>query len=212
VLCVDEKSSVCGKVHIYSPNRFAGNFGASPLREICAQTEQAGDSGDMDGISRTYHVSGEGIVRSHRMPGGLSQVLMSKVKILIADDEPVASKILKIALQSFGYEVIVTSDGVEAWEAFDREPVRLIVSDWLMPGLDGLGLCKKVRERKNTLYAYLILLTSQTTNSQEIIPICAQCRKIRTDDNYWQTVEKYINEQTGSRFSHGICPECSKAW
>jgi phosphoserine phosphatase RsbU/P len=175
------------------------------------------------------------------------------MKILIAEDEPVAAKILQRALESFGHAVEVATNGAAAWEAFDRDPVRLIVSDWLMPELDGLGLCQKVRARKMTPYTYFILLTSQETRPQnydlatdagvddfltkpldrptirmrlrvaerilrftteirqlkDLIPICAYCRKIRNDDNYWQMVETYINEQTGSNFTHGICPSCS---
>ena len=177
------------------------------------------------------------------------------MKILIAEDEPVAAKILQRALESFGHRVVVTADGREAWAEFDREPVRLVVSDWLMPGLNGLELCKKIRERTRTPYTYFILLTSQDTRPEnydlatdagvddfltkpidrptirmrlrvaerimrftteihqlkDLIPICAYCRKIRNDDNYWQQVEVYINEQTGSNFTHGICPTCSKA-
>jgi sigma-B regulation protein RsbU (phosphoserine phosphatase) len=177
------------------------------------------------------------------------------MKILIAEDEPVAAKILQRALESFGHSVVVTADGKQAWDEFDRDPVRLVVSDWLMPGLDGLEFCQKIRERKKTPYTYFILLTSQDTRPEnydlatdagvddfltkpidrptirmrlrvaerimrftteihqlkDLIPICAYCRKIRNDDNYWQQVEVYINEQTGSNFTHGICPTCSKA-
>ena len=176
------------------------------------------------------------------------------MRILIAEDEPVAAKILQRALESFGHQVILTSNGQEAWETFDRDPVRLVVSDWIMPGLDGLALCQKIRERKKTPYTYFILLTSQETRPEnydlatdagvddflskpvdrptirmrlrvaerimrftteihqlkDLSPICAYCRKIRNDDNYWQQVEVYINEQTGSNFTHGICPNCSK--
>jgi len=176
------------------------------------------------------------------------------MKILVAEDDPVAAKILQRSLELFGRQVILTTNGTDAWEAFDREPVRLIISDWLMPGLDGLELCKKVRGRKKTLYTYFILLTAQETTPenydtateagvddfftkpldrstirmrlrvaerilgytteirqlQELIPICAYCRKIRNDGNYWQMVETYINEQTGSNFTHGICPTCSE--
>jgi sigma-B regulation protein RsbU (phosphoserine phosphatase) len=177
------------------------------------------------------------------------------MKILIADDEPVAAKILQRALEMLGHQVILATNGVEAWEAFDREPVRLVVSDWLMPGLDGLGLCQRIRERKKTPYTYFILLTSQETGPEnydlateagvddfltkpldrptirmrlrvadrilsytkeirqlkDLIPICAYCRKIRNDDNYYQLVETYISEQTGSNFTHGICPTCKEA-
>lgn len=43
---------------------------------------------------------------------------------------------------------------------------------------------------------------------RDIIPICANCKKIRADDGYWEQVESYIEQHTGSRFSHGICPDC----
>jgi sigma-B regulation protein RsbU (phosphoserine phosphatase) len=178
------------------------------------------------------------------------------MKILIAEDEPVAGKILKHALESSGHEVTITYDGVQAWEAFDRDPVRVVVSDWLMPVLDGLGFCQKVRERKKTLYTYFILLTSQETTQEnydlasdagvddflskpldrptirmrlrvaerilaftteirqlkDLIPICTYCRKIRNDGNYWQLVETYIKEQTGSNFTHSVCPTCVEAY
>jgi DNA-binding response OmpR family regulator len=174
------------------------------------------------------------------------------MKILIAEDDPVAARLLQRALESMHHEVIVAANGTEAWEIFDRDPVRLIVSDWLMPGLDGLELCKKIRGRKKTPYTYFILLTAQETGPEnydlaaeagvddfltkpldrptirmrlrvadrilrytteirtlkDLIPICSYCRKIRNDDNYWQMVETYINEQTGSNFTHGVCPTC----
>jgi DNA-binding response OmpR family regulator len=178
------------------------------------------------------------------------------MKIIIVDDEPVARAILQRSLETFGHQTIVTCNGAEAWEEFDREPVRLIVSDWKMPGLDGLGLCRKVRDRKKTLYTYFILLTAQDTRPenydlatdagvddfltkpfdrptirmrlrvaerilrftteirqlQDLIPICAYCRKIRNDADYWQLAETYISEQTGSNFTHGMCPDCAKAF
>jgi phosphoserine phosphatase RsbU/P len=92
------------------------------------------------------------------------------MKILIADDEPVAAKVLQRALEMLGHQVILATNGTEAWEAFDREPVRLVVSDWLMPGIDGLALCKKIRERKKTPYTYFILLTSQETGPENYDP------------------------------------------
>jgi DNA-binding response OmpR family regulator len=177
------------------------------------------------------------------------------MKILIAEDDPVAMKILRRALETLGHEVVAAATGTEAWEEFDRNPVRLVVSDWYMPGLDGLELCRKIRGRSKTAYTYFILLTSQETGAEnydlaseagvddfltkpldrptirmrlrvaerilsftseirqlkDMIPICSYCRKIRNDENYWQMVETYINEQTGSNFTHGICPTCHEA-
>jgi CheY-like chemotaxis protein len=90
------------------------------------------------------------------------------MKILIAEDDPVSVQILRITLQHYGHEVITTASGTAAWEAFDRDPVRVIVSDWMMPGLDGLELCQKVRERPKTDYTYFILLTAINTGRDNL--------------------------------------------
>jgi DNA-binding response OmpR family regulator len=90
------------------------------------------------------------------------------MKILIAEDDPVSVKILQITLQHYGHEVITAADGVKAWEAFDREPVRVIVSDWMMPGIDGLELCQRVRQRTKTDYTYFILLTAINTGRDNL--------------------------------------------
>lgn len=90
------------------------------------------------------------------------------MKILVAEDDPVSVKILQLTLEHYGHEVITTSSGQEAWEAFDREPVRTIVSDWMMPGMDGLELCQRVRARAKTDYTYFILLTANTTGRENL--------------------------------------------
>ncbi|MEN3369999.1 MAG: hypothetical protein V7609_2142 [Verrucomicrobiota bacterium] len=84
--------------------------------------------------------------------------------VLIAEDDPVSARILEAALLKFGYEPVIARHGLEAWERFDREPVRLIVSDWMMPRMDGLALCEKVRARAHTPYTYFILLTANQTS------------------------------------------------
>jgi CheY-like chemotaxis protein len=173
-------------------------------------------------------------------------------RIIMAEDDPVSARILHAALSKFGYDPVIARDGAEAWEMFDREPARLIVSDWMMPGMDGLALCEKVRARAQTPYTYFILLTATHTSSsrfemastagvddfltkpldreairirlrvaerilnytaqirqlQEMIPICVYCRKVRDEHHYWDLVESYIQKETGSRFSHGACPDC----
>jgi CheY-like chemotaxis protein len=90
------------------------------------------------------------------------------MKILIAEDDPVSRTILKAALQSDGHEVVTTTNGTDAWERFDRGPVRVIVSDWMMPGLDGLELCRRVRARASTEYTYFILLTANHTSRDNL--------------------------------------------
>ena len=90
------------------------------------------------------------------------------MKILIAEDDPVSVKILQFTLQHYGHEVVTAASGTEAWEKFDADPVRVIVSDWMMPGIDGLEFCKKVRERPKTDYTYFILLTANNTGRENL--------------------------------------------
>lgn len=174
------------------------------------------------------------------------------MKILAAEDDLVSRAVLRQALHRLGHEVLEAADGESAWTLLEKEPVRVVVSDWMMPGLDGLGLCRKVRGRIGGEYVYFILLTSsgateenqraaadagvddfltkplnltelwtrlrvaerilryttQVRMLEELMPICTYCKKIRDDQNYWQQIEGYINERTGSEFSHSICPDC----
>jgi sigma-B regulation protein RsbU (phosphoserine phosphatase) len=90
------------------------------------------------------------------------------MKILIAEDDPVTVQILRFTLLHYGHEVVSATNGSEAWEKFDTEPVRVIVSDWMMPGMDGLDLCRKVRERPKTDYTYFILLTAVNTGRENL--------------------------------------------
>ena len=83
----------------------------------------------------------------------------------MAEDDPISARLLQAALSKFGYDPVVARDGAEAWDKFDREPFRMIVSDWMMPGLDGLNLCQKVRARGHTAYTYFILLTARDTST-----------------------------------------------
>ena len=92
-------------------------------------------------------------------------MLPKQSRILMAEDDPVSARILQAALSKFGYEPVIAGDGDEAWEKFKEEPVRLIVSDWMMPGLDGLALCEKVRAHPRTPYTYFILLTANHTSA-----------------------------------------------
>ncbi len=160
--------------------------------------------------------------------------------------------ILRLALRKLGHEVVEAVDGAEAWKMLAQEPVRVVVSDWSMPTMDGLELCRRIRAKEGAGYTYFILLTArdasrenqlaaaeagvddfltkpldvnelwnrlrvaerilryatQVRQLEEMMPICSYCKKIRDDKNYWQQIEGYINERTGSEFSHSICPDC----
>jgi CheY-like chemotaxis protein len=89
------------------------------------------------------------------------------MKILIAEDDYISRKILRLTIEQLGHEVLAASDGAEAWELFDREPVRVVVSDWMMPKLDGLQLCQRIRDRPQTSYTFFIILTAAHSTSDD---------------------------------------------
>jgi phosphoserine phosphatase RsbU/P len=84
------------------------------------------------------------------------------MKILIAEDDLPSRRILQVSLEKLGQSVVSASDGEEAWEYLADQPADVIVSDWMMPRLDGLELCHRVRQRAQVRYVYFILLTART--------------------------------------------------
>lgn len=83
------------------------------------------------------------------------------MRILIADDSSDAREILARLLKRWGHEVVAADNGREAWEILAREPIRLVISDWMMPYVDGLELCRRVRAAGFDHYVYFILLTAR---------------------------------------------------
>jgi DNA-binding response OmpR family regulator len=83
-------------------------------------------------------------------------------RILIADDDPEVLRALTVLLKKWGYEILAARDGEQAWAALqaDDSP-RLAILDWLMPGLDGLEVCRRARGLRPSEPPYLILLTGR---------------------------------------------------
>jgi two-component system cell cycle response regulator len=83
------------------------------------------------------------------------------VRILIADDDATSRLVLAGVLKKYGHEIVVTSDGDEAWQAMQRaDAPRLAILDWMMPGLAGVEVCRRIRSLNSDEPPYLILLTS----------------------------------------------------
>ena len=173
------------------------------------------------------------------------------MKVLVMEDQPVAAMQLMALLRSLGHEAEHVKDATEAWSRLNDSGYRVVVSDWRMPGIDGLGFCRMIRERGGD-YVYFILvssspvtkqnrqlaitagvddflskpvngdelgmrlhvaqriigLTRQVEQLESFLPICGHCKKIRDDKKYWQEVETYLGQRQGTKFSHGICPDC----
>jgi sigma-B regulation protein RsbU (phosphoserine phosphatase) len=86
------------------------------------------------------------------------------MRILIAEDDITSRALLKHMLAEWGYEVVVTKDGNEAWKALQAEEApRLAIIDWVMPRLDGVEVCRKVRQLDVPNPTYIILLTSRSS-------------------------------------------------
>ena len=188
------------------------------------------------------------------------------MKTLIAEDNPTTRLFLESALKDWGYDVVVTCDGAEAWQQLQADSApRLVLLDWKMPAMDGIEVCQKLRKRQDPQPAYIILLTARNDQEdivtglqagaddyitkpfdppelqarlqagvrvlclqsaladrvreleqalasikqlQGLLPICAYCKRIRDDHNYWQQVEAYITAHSEAQFSHSVCPDC----
>lgn len=188
------------------------------------------------------------------------------MRVLIAEDDPISRRLLEATLTRWGYGVVVTADGTEAWEALRRgDAPSLVILDWMMPGMDGPEVCREARAIPRATPPYIILLTAkgrredivagleagandyitkpfdreelrarvavgvrvlglqqsllervraleealaQIKQLRGLLPICAYCKRIRDDRNYWQQVEGYISAHSTAQFSHSICPDC----
>ena len=85
------------------------------------------------------------------------------MKILIAEDNAFSRTLLKKTITKAGYDVITAEDGEAAWEVLQQKDVpRLALIDWMMPGMSGVDLCRKIREMDSALPIYIILLTAKT--------------------------------------------------
>jgi len=246
------------------------------------------------------------------------------MNILIVDDIATNRKLLSVVLGAEGHTTLEAADGVEALQILEREKVDAVISDILMPNMDGFRLCHELRHRDKLKHLPLIHYTSTYTSPRDrqlsqtvgadkyltkpastevllrtlaeavhhaierkaaesdtafimkaysvalvkkleeknqeleqamielrranqslgelnnslerrvkertaeletangelsqalsevnvlntLLPTCSYCRKIRDDNDYWQSVETYISQHTDTRFSHGVCPEC----
>jgi DNA-binding response OmpR family regulator len=83
------------------------------------------------------------------------------MRVLIADDDPVSRKLLQSYLQKWGCEVTAAQDGAEAWSCFQRDEFPVVITDWMMPELDGVELVRRIRSGPRSGYVYVILLTAK---------------------------------------------------
>jgi DNA-binding response OmpR family regulator len=190
------------------------------------------------------------------------------MKILIAEDEPISRLALEATVPQWGFVPVTVANGQEALARLTarHDPPPMAILDWMMPGMDGVDVCRAVRSSMLPVAPYIVILTTRTEQSdiiaglqagaddyvrkpfdrielqarlqvgmrviklqqqllervheleeghereralRRLLPICAYCRRIRDDQDYWQALERYVAESGGVRFSHGVCPDCA---
>src|SRR6516225_7795513 len=91
------------------------------------------------------------------------------MKILAAEDNPIFQSVLRSMLTKWGYDVVIGRDGEEALAILQsNETPRLAILDWMMPGIDGVEVCRRVRAAGKEPYIYILLLTART-DSQDLV-------------------------------------------
>ena len=83
------------------------------------------------------------------------------MKVLVADDDPGSLMVARAAVERSGHDCLAAADGDQAWALYLEHQPDVVVTDRVMPGMDGLALCRAIREREEDLYTYVVLLTSQ---------------------------------------------------
>jgi sigma-B regulation protein RsbU (phosphoserine phosphatase) len=82
------------------------------------------------------------------------------MKILLAEDSAASRFLLQRAVEELGHDCIVAEDGLQAWELYKSTGAEVVISDWIMPGLDGDELCRRIRADSERSYTYFVMLTS----------------------------------------------------
>jgi len=90
------------------------------------------------------------------------------MKILIVDDDHISRELLRNVLEESGYSVVMAQNGHEAMDILERQRIRLVITDWEMPEMSGVELCRQIRRRSHHGYIYTMLLTSRG-ESREIV-------------------------------------------
>lgn len=91
-----------------------------------------------------------------------------RMRVLVVDDDDVTAAVLEHSLIEFGYDVTVARNGREAFDLLRSGEIRMVVSDWCMPEMTGLELCRRVRQRRSGTYVYIIMLTSNSSTKDVI--------------------------------------------
>ncbi len=211
------------------------------------------------------------------------------MRILIAEDNPVSAMMLQNILEDESVTIVMAANGTTAWDILQEpEPPSIAILDWMMPGMNGVELCRRIRSGPSRLNRIYLIILSVMNGKEEIalgleagandfitkpfsnlelkarvsvgmriarlekelaehkrkarltvgvhvaelekkltesssalekalvenkqlkqlLPVCAYCRKIRNDDEYWLQIKRYFSSHLDTQSAHGVCPEC----
>ena len=155
-LAGDDAAAVIRSAHTLSGA--SANLGATDLARLCATLATDGarpaTSSAAERCSKRSKPSSDGCAPP-------SDADPDAMKILVADDDPTSRLIAQTVLQSLGHDCHTVSDGAQAWDAFRIHRPDVVISDWMMPGLTGLQLCRNIRAHAPGSYTYFIMVTGQ---------------------------------------------------
>ena len=90
------------------------------------------------------------------------------MKVLIAEDDSVSALALRMLLERNGHEVNVTTNGRAAWDTLQTQHYPLVILDWMMPEMDGLAVCRKIRSTPGASYTCIIMLTAKQAREDRL--------------------------------------------
>ena len=90
------------------------------------------------------------------------------MKILLVEDDRTSRKMISKQLETAGYEVLAAENGLEAMELLNVQPIPIVVTDWMMPGMDGLSLCRSIRSAGFGSYIYIIIITAREEKTSHV--------------------------------------------
>lgn len=101
------------------------------------------------------------------------QTFKTSTPLLIVDDDPVSLEMLAGIMEDEGFKVVMAENGEEAWDHLKKGKIRMVISDWDMPGMDGIELCKRIRQTQLPGYVYILLVTRRASIDDVIMGLSA---------------------------------------
>ena len=131
------------------------------------------------------------------------------MRILVVDDDGVSRKVAAQAAGRMGHEVVSASGGAEAWALLEREDFDVLLTDWIMPGFDGIDLCERVRERPHRRFVYLMLVTQRNKTEDIVTGILAGADDFISKP--YEAAELKARLHAAERMvelARAVCPSC----